>query len=85
MYICHLLMVRRSLIERDGSFRSAFDYSQDYDLLLRVMEQTNRVVHVADILYHWRKIPESSAMAGDSKLTAHEAGRRAIQDHLDRT
>ena len=85
MYACHLLVIRRSLIEQVGGFRSAFDFSQDYDLMLRVMEQTTRIHHIPDVLYHWRKVPESTAVAGDRKPTAHGAGARALQDHLDRT
>ena len=85
MYACHLLVIRRSLMEQVGGFRSAFDFSQDYDLMLRVMEQTSRIHHIPDVLYHWRKVPESTALAGDRKPTAHGAGARALQDHLDRT
>ena len=85
MYACHLLVIRRSLIEQVGGFRSAFDFSQDYDLMLRVMEQTSRIHHIPDVLYHWRKVPESTALSGDRKPTAHGAGARALQDHLDRT
>ena len=85
MYACHLLVIRRSLVEQVGGFRSAFDFSQDYDLMLRVMEQTSRIHHISDVLYHWRKVPESTALAGDRKPTAHGAGARALQDHLDRT
>ncbi|MEZ5286824.1 MAG: glycosyltransferase [Vicinamibacterales bacterium] len=84
MYVCHLLMARRALVEAVGGFRTAFDFSQDYDLMLRLMEQARRIDHVPDILYHWRKLPQSGAMAGDAKPAAHVAGRRALQDYLDR-
>jgi hypothetical protein len=39
---------------------------------------------VPDVLYHWRKTPASTARAGDAKPTAHQAGARALQAHLDR-
>lgn len=84
MYVCHLLMARRELIHEIGGFRSAFDYSQDYDLMLRLMERARQIDHVSDILYHWRKLPQSGASVGDAKPTAHLAGRRALQDYLDR-
>jgi GT2 family glycosyltransferase len=84
MYACHLLVIRRSLVENVGGFRSAFDFSQDYDLLLRVIERTDRIAHIPDVLYHWRKTMASTALAGEAKPTAHGAGSRALQDHLDR-
>jgi GT2 family glycosyltransferase len=84
MFVCHLLMARRELIMQVGAFRSEYDFSQDYDLMLRLMERANRIAHVPDVLYHWRKIPQSGATVGDAKPTAHMAARRAIQDYLDR-
>lgn len=84
MYACHLLVLRRALVEEVGGFRSAFDFSQDYDLVLRVIERTSRIGHVPDVLYHWRKTPTSTARAGEAKPTAHQAGARALQAHLDR-
>jgi GT2 family glycosyltransferase len=84
MYACHLLVIRRSLVDEVGGFRSEFDFSQDYDLLLRVIERTDRIAHVADVLYHWRKTAASTALAGEAKPTAHGAGARALQAHLDR-
>lgn len=84
MYVCHLLVARRDLVREVGGFRTAFDFSQDYDLMLRLMERAGRIDHVPDILYHWRKIPQSGAAVADAKPTAHHAGRRALQDYLDR-
>jgi len=84
MYACHLLVLRRALVEAVGGFRPPFDFAQDYDLLLRVIERTTRIGHVPDVLYHWRKTPASTARAGDAKPTAHQAGARALQAHLDR-
>jgi O-antigen biosynthesis protein len=84
MFVCHLLMARRSLIHEVGAFRTAFDFSQDYDLMLRLSERANRIDHVADILYHWRKVPLSGATMGDAKPAAHIAGRAALQDALTR-
>lgn len=84
MYACHLLVARRALVAEVGGFRSAFDFSQDYDLVLRLMERANRIDHLPDVLYHWRKVPQSTATAGGAKPTAHLAGRRALQDYLDR-
>jgi GT2 family glycosyltransferase len=84
MYVCHLLVARRALVLDVGGFRTTYDFAQDYDLVLRLMEKTSAIVHVPDVLYHWRKIPQSAAMAGLAKPTAHLAAQRALQDYLDR-
>jgi glycosyltransferase involved in cell wall biosynthesis len=83
-YICHLLVLRRSLVEAAGGFRDGFDGAQDHDLLLRTTEKARRVGHVPDILYGWRQVPGSVALAGEEKMYAYAAGKRAVEDALAR-
>ncbi|MFT5222687.1 MAG: glycosyltransferase involved in cell wall biosynthesis [Glaciecola sp.] len=85
-FVSHLGVYRRSLIEEVGGFRSNFDGSQDYDLLLRVLERSaaDRIRHVPQILYHWRAHPGSLALANEEKDWAHDAASRALAEHLDR-
>ena len=83
-YICHFLVVRRRLIEQVGGLRTGFEGSQDYDLMLRVVEQTSRVHRIPKVLYHWRSHPQSTASATDQKPTASRAGYKALVEHLDR-
>ncbi len=85
MYTCHLGVYRRVLVEAVGGFRSAFDFAQDYDMAFRVSAKARAVVHVPDILYHWRILPTSTASGADAKPTAELAARRAVQAHLDAT
>ena len=82
MYIGHMTVYRRSLITAVGGFRSEYDGSQDYDLVLRVTAQTDRVHHIPKILYHWRKIPGSAAGDTAAKPWGLNAARRALQDHV---
>ena len=84
MYTCHLMVVRRSLLEEIGGFRRGFEGAQDYDLVLRLMEKTHRIHHIPKILYHWRKLPESTASAGQAKPWALDAGRLAPEDYIQR-
>ena len=84
MYVGHLGVYRRDLVNRVGGFRSAYDGSQDYDLALRVTEQTTAVYHIPRILYHWRKIPGSAAGDQVAKPWALDAAKRALSDHLAR-
>jgi len=83
-YICHLLVVRRSHLNQAGGFRSAFDGSQDYDLVLRLAAGNPRIVHIPRVLYHWRSLPDSTATSPDRKGFAAGAAQRAIQEDLDR-
>ncbi len=83
-YICHFLMVKAELLARAGGFRREFDGAQDYDFVLRASEQASCVAHVPRVLYHWRAHPASTAQDTDSKGYAWEAGRRAIEEHLQR-
>jgi glycosyltransferase involved in cell wall biosynthesis len=83
-YCCHFSVLRASLVRDVGGFRQGFDGSQDHDLVLRVTEQARRIVHIPEILYHWRVLPGSAAADPDAKPYALEAGRRAVQEHMDR-
>jgi glycosyltransferase involved in cell wall biosynthesis len=81
-YLGHFVLMRRDLAR--AGFRSEFDGAQDYDLLLRVSEKTDRIRHVPRVLYHWRRTAESTAHNIRRKPGALEAGRRAIEEHLAR-
>lgn len=83
-YICHLLAVRKDVVERAGSYQSAFDGAQDLDFILRCSEQAKKIYHVPKILYHWRCHMDSTASNPESKLYAFDAGRRAIEEHYRR-
>ncbi len=83
-YVCHLTVLKRSLVEQIGGFRSGFDGAQDYDLALRAGEAAKKVIHIPAVLYHWRMHPQSTAANNGSKGYAFEAGRKAVADHLDR-
>ena len=61
-YICHLLVLKHSLVERIGGFRPGFDGAQDYDLVLRAGEVAKQIVHVPQVLYHWRMHAASTAL-----------------------
>jgi GT2 family glycosyltransferase len=84
MYTCHLMVVRRSLLERIGGFRAGFEGAQDYDLVLRLIEHTTRIHHLPKVLYHWRRIPESTAGSETAKPWAHDAGKLALEDYVHR-
>ena len=84
MYTCHFTVYRKALLDRVGGFRKGFDGSQDYDLMLRVTENTGKIFHVPKVLYHWRRVNGSAADTRAAKPYAFEAGRRALSDHIQR-
>ncbi len=84
MYTCHLGVYRRELINQISGFRLGYEGSQDYDLVLRFTEKTDRIFHLPKILYHWRMHPGSAAGGAQAKPYAYEAGKRALQDAINR-
>ena len=84
-YICHFLVIRKSLFDQTGGFREGFDGAQDHDLIFRCTEQAKVISHIPRILYHWRTHKTSTADNPASKLYAYEAGKRAIEGNLERT
>ncbi len=84
MYTCHLSVYRTTLLKELSGVRVGFEGSQDYDLVLRVMEKTNRIGHIPKILYHWRMRKESTANALAAKPYALEAAEKAKKEALER-
>jgi GT2 family glycosyltransferase/glycosyltransferase involved in cell wall biosynthesis len=83
-YMCHLAVFRRVLLERIGGFRPAYDGAEDFDLMLRAVEHTSRVGHVAKPLYGGHANDGSTASDGFAKPAGGEAGARAVADALER-
>jgi len=85
-YFSHLCMMRKDLVDGVGGFRVGVEGSQDWDLVLRILEQiqASQVVHVPHVLYHWRSHPASTASSIAAKPYVIEASRRVVQEHLDR-
>jgi len=83
-YITHLLILRRSLVQQAGGFRTECDGAQDYDLVLRATETARRIAHVRRVLYHWRCHRASTSLRTASKPYTVEAGRRAVEGALER-
>lgn len=83
-YVCHLLCVRKSLLDEVGPSDARYEGSQDHDLTLRVGERARNVYHARRCLYHWRVHAGSTAAGAGAKSYTTEAGVRAVQAELDR-
>jgi GT2 family glycosyltransferase len=82
MYTGHLGVYRTALVREVGGLRSEYDLAQDYDLVLRLIARTDRIVHIPDVLYHWRKSPGSTATSFDAKPGCLAVAQRAIRSYL---
>jgi glycosyltransferase involved in cell wall biosynthesis len=82
--VSHLGVYRAKTVHQIGGFRVGYEGSQDYDLLLRVIERIrpNQIVHIPWVLYHWRISKESVAASVDVKPYAVQAAEKAIAEHL---
>lgn len=84
-YICHFTVFKRELLERTGGgFRSEFDGSQDYDMILRLTEVAEHIVHIPKILYYWRAHKNSVASDISAKPYTLVAAKKALAEHLKR-
>ena len=81
-YICHFSVFKRTLLEGTELFRTKFDGSQDHDMILRLTDKAEKVVHVPRLLYYWRSHAGSVASNINAKSYAIDAARGAVADHL---
>lgn len=94
-YICHMFAASRDIVTAVGNLNSEFDGAQDFDFILRCVEQIAQIngsyaglekyiLHIPKVLYHWRTHELSTADNPDSKLYAYDAGLRAVRAHMRR-
>lgn len=83
-YLTHLNVIRTKLVRDVGGWDPETDGAQDWDIFLRVTEQTKNVVHIQSVLYHWRILPTSTATGIQAKPYAAAGQLRAQQKCFDR-
>jgi Predicted glycosyltransferases len=83
-YITHFFVVKTEILKSVGGFDSRYDGAQDYDVMLKCIEKSSSIHHVAKCLYHWRMHRMSTAMNPKSKMYCYVAGQNALQAHYDR-
>lgn len=83
-FICHFTVIKKELFNKIGKFNQEFVGAQDFDLFLRATENANKVYHIPEILYHWRKVPGSTADTIENKEYAIENGKKAVEAALKR-
>lgn len=83
-YITHLLVTRRELFLHSGGFSPEYEGAQDFDLVLKLSEQAQRILHIPKILYHWRASATSTSVDHTQKTYADASGRKALEAALVR-
>ena len=81
-YICHFSVFAKELLQSTELFRSAYDGSQDHDMILRLTHNAKKICHIPKILYYWRSHPQSVAADINAKTYAIDAAKRAVHDHI---
>ncbi|MEM1333866.1 MAG: glycosyltransferase, partial [Actinomycetota bacterium] len=84
-YFCHIVTMRRSLVEEIGRLDPAMEPSADRDFNLRASERATSIGHVPDILYEWRAIDGSVAKDLTEKQGVSESTLAGAAAHLART
>ena len=72
-YLGHVCVFKTAQIRDVGGWRVGFEGSQDYDFLLRYSEIYNNVIHIPEVLYHWRIHSGSAALSEAIKPYAYRA------------
>jgi len=83
-YVGHVTVMRKTILDQINGFRLGFEGSQDYDLLLRATEITQKIVHIPKVLYHWRIHTLSAAQSEEVKPYAYIAAKKALQEAIER-
>lgn len=83
-FICHFNVYKKSLYDEVGGYRKEFDGSQDHDIVLRLTEKAEKIVHIPKILYYWRVHANSVAQNIEAKSYATDAGEHAVTEQLER-
>ncbi len=85
-YICHLTIIEAKTLKKIGLLETNYNGAQDHDFILRATEvlTEDEIHHVPEILYHWRKTPNSTAARISNKGYAVQAGVDCVKAHLKR-
>jgi tetratricopeptide (TPR) repeat protein/GT2 family glycosyltransferase len=86
MYVGRFCVYRRDLVVSElMGLRIGFEGAEEYDLLLRLSEKSDKVYHVPTVLYHRLMAGiESSAIATNLTNVTNEAGKVALEEAIAR-
>ena len=79
-YICHICFFETKYIKDLEGYRVGYEGCQDWDLLLRASENLNenQIIHIPQILYHWRMTKKSTASKISAKNYVYENSLKVV-------
>ncbi len=83
-YVTHCVLTKKTLFDEVGGCSREMNGAQDLDLFLKLSELADAVVHIPEILYHWRASETSTSINHEKKHYADEAGRKSIAQAMAR-
>ncbi len=83
-YITHCVLTSKALYEKVGGCAGELNGAQDLDLFLKLSEKATAIIHIPEVLYHWRALPTSTSTNHNQKSYADEAGRQSVAGALAR-
>lgn len=81
-YMCHVCVYKTSFLRTIGGFRTGYEGAQDWDLVLRAVEKTDKIVHIPKVLYHWRVSSNSTALSEKVKPYVKEAQKKVVSEAI---
>lgn len=84
MYIGHFACYRMGIAKKIGGFRSGYERAEDYDFVLRFVEQTEKILHIPKILYHAREVPPSTDSSVNTQGNRTNSIGRVLKERLER-
>lgn len=85
-FICHFTVFSKELLNGEKRlYRSEYDGSQDHDMVLRLTEKAENIVHIPKVLYYWRLHSNSVSQDIHSKNYAVDAAIRAVAEQLEQS
>jgi len=82
-YLGNFLCIRTEMIRNVGGFLGKFEDDIRYDLVLRIIEKTEKIHHIPNILYHER-VPKNSYPEGFTADYSFELHKKALEEHIKR-
>jgi Predicted glycosyltransferases len=83
-YISHMLVVKKQLADEIGELNPAFDGAEEYDFILRCIENSEHIYHIPKVLYHSRADKDSDMKDLEREMYVSEAAKKAIEAHYKR-
>ncbi|MBU1567578.1 MAG: glycosyltransferase [Proteobacteria bacterium] len=83
-YVTHFVVAAKRLFNFVGGVATDMTGAQDYDLFLKLSEQAEKIIHIPQILYHWRASETSTSINHQQKEYADAAGLLAVAAAVER-